>query len=110
MPELKCKATNCVYNLDNLCAKSVINVGDIEAVTSNETFCLSFVKRVKMTLEDLKTEFAAFIDPTPKTEINCLSINCLYNDNYVCKAKRVLVSREQAKVSHETNCETFKLY
>ena len=53
MPELKCNAFNCVYNVDALCAKIVINVGDLDAVTSDETACFSFVKRVKMTMEDL---------------------------------------------------------
>lgn len=110
MPELKCEAKNCVYNVDKLCAKIVINVGTTEAVGSDETSCFSFVKRVKMSLDDFKTEFASFIEPKIRTEINCLSVNCLYNKDFICNAKRVLVVGHKATESRETNCDTFKLY
>lgn len=102
MAELKCAATNCVYNEDKYCCKGDINVGGKSACTTDETCCESFREREKDSFTN------ATNNPCRTISIDCEASNCMYNKEYKCYAEHVDIKGSNACDCHETACATFK--
>ncbi|MBQ7972143.1 MAG: DUF1540 domain-containing protein [Lachnospiraceae bacterium] len=102
MAELSCKVTNCTYNKDKLCCKGDILVGGTHAKESGSTCCESFVQKKS----DSYTSATAH--PSNTISIDCEAVNCVYNADYKCKAKKVDILGNGALNSAGTSCGTFK--
>ncbi|MBQ8116894.1 MAG: DUF1540 domain-containing protein [Lachnospiraceae bacterium] len=103
MAELKCGAQNCTYNRSKLCCKGDIMVGGRHAGTSDDTCCESFAER-----RDGHENFTSSIEhPSRLISIDCEVSNCIYNNNYRCKADHVDIRGGHANRSADTNCATF---
>lgn len=93
---LECSATNCTYNENYLCKAGAIKVGGREAVTTDQTYCDSFI--------DAKNgEFTNNVgNECTKTEtIKCEAYKCRYNENEHCTAENVKINK------NDTSCQTF---
>ena len=87
MTVLKCYATTCVYNKEQLCSKGNIDVMGENAHLSEDTCCGSFRETI---------------------QIDCKAHHCSYNDDCKCTAAAIQVSGENAKDCQETKCGTFR--
>lgn len=104
MTYLKCSATTCIYNKDELCSKGDINVMGSEARQSDETCCGSFRERTTSSATNAMTE------GTGKKEIliDCKAHNCTYNEHCKCTAGSIGISGPGAKDTQDTKCSTFR--
>jgi hypothetical protein len=101
MTNLRCGVTNCVYNNDALCDKSVIKVSGDHADTPKETCCSSFHDSKGST----RNKSAGMA--TLETIIACSAKNCSYNEHEKCNARSIEVAGRGASDSEETLCSTF---
>lgn len=101
MTVLECSVVTCVHNEDAKCCKGTIKVDGLDATRSSLTCCDSFDKRGN----GVKNEYSR---PNPKVNIECMAVNCVYNDNKICKATVVGVVGHTAENSSQTECATFK--
>lgn len=101
MTVLECSVSTCVHNEDKKCCKNAIMVEGHDAVSKDATRCDSFDKRNEGVANEFRT-------PDPKVEIQCRAVNCVYNDNKICKATVVGVVGHTADSSEQTECATFK--
>ena len=103
MAELKCGATECTYNKEQLCSKGDIMVGGKHADKSDDTCCESFrVKRGEDSYTSSLSHAGKIIS------IDCEAQNCVYNSNYKCHAEHVDIKGCGADNCKETTCATFK--
>lgn len=42
------------------------------------------------------------------TTLKCSAVTCVYNDNQLCSKGDILVTGENARLSSETSCESFR--
>lgn len=103
MTYLKCSATTCIYNKNELCSKGDINVMGDNARQSDETCCGSFRERTSDSVTNSMTE------GTGKKEIliDCKAHNCTYNEHCKCTAGSIGIAGAGAKDSCDTKCDTF---
>lgn len=101
MVALECNVATCVHNEDNKCCKNVIKVEGQQAKNSANTCCESFDKRGDGVTNDCKT-------PESTVSIECDAVNCVYNDNKICKATVVGVVGHSADKKEQTECATFR--
>lgn len=102
MAELCCKVTNCTYNKDKYCCKGDILVSGTNARESGATCCASFAQKKSDNYN------SATNHPSQVISIDCEAINCEYNSDYKCKAKKVDILGNGALNSAGTSCGTFK--
>lgn len=75
MTILKCYATTCVYNKDQLCSRGEIDVMGENARLSDETSCGSFRERSSATLNSYEGKCGC-----ETIQIDCKAHNCIYNE------------------------------
>lgn len=102
MTMLKCKADTCIHNRECLCSRGDIMVGGKFASESKDTCCESFHEKKGEAFT------SSMCHPSPTIMIDCEAINCRYNTNYKCTAKKVDISGAGATGSRETACVTFE--
>ena len=102
MAELHCSVENCVYNDDCYCCKGDILVSGTHAKESGATCCASFAQKKHDNCS------SATCHPSQVVGIDCEAINCVYNTDYKCKAKKVDILGNGALNSAGTSCGTFK--
>jgi hypothetical protein len=103
MTILKCYATKCLYNEDNLCSKGQIDVAGENAHISEETSCSSFRDRSSSASNTCKSGCGC-----ETIQIDCKAHNCTYNDQCKCTAASINVDGSGAGTSQETSCGTFE--
>ena len=103
MTYLKCSATTCVYNKNELCSKGDINVMGSDAQHSDETCCGSFRERSASSITNSMTEG----NGKKEILIDCKAHNCTYNEHCKCTAGSVGIGGVGAKESCDTKCDTF---
>lgn len=104
MTVLKCYATTCVYNKEQLCSKGNIDVMGENAHLSEDTSCGSFQERNSSSPQN---NYASGCG-CETIQIDCKAHNCSYNDNCKCTAAAIQVNGENAKDCRETKCGTFQ--
>lgn len=103
MTILKCSATTCVYNKDQLCSKGEIDVMGETAHSADETSCGSFQERSQGAKNSVSNSCGC-----ETVNIDCKAHNCTYNDNCKCTAAAIDVTGRSASTSADTKCETFE--
>lgn len=93
---LRCNAKNCAYNQYSECRAGAIKVGGSQAVSTEDTFCSSF-------MDKSLAGFTNSLDNgyTAPENIKCEARNCKYNESKACKAQDVKINENDA------SCETF---
>ena len=74
MTILRCSATTCVYNKDELCSKGEIDVIGESAMAADETSCGSFRERSYDSTQNSFTEGCG----CEKINIDCAAQKCTY--------------------------------
>ena len=103
MADLKCGATDCMYNEDRLCSKGDICVGGKSAKCSDETCCESYSPRKDRDSYKNSTHHA-----THNISIDCEAAQCAYNKDLRCKADHVDIMGCADQKGCNTACKTFK--
>ncbi len=91
MQYLKCRAEDCMYNVDTQCSANTIRV----SITGQETFCDTYTREdafVAAEIVDLISADAEFGDDIGSPRIACNVIQCAYNQSFHCKAHGVHIS------------------
>ncbi len=101
MPELKCTVQTCVHNKNFYCDLAKIQVGGDKARNPEETCCDSFKKRDKDSYSNVTGE------ASPKSDIDCKAVECMYNCECKCHAGKISVEGSRANESGQTECATF---
>lgn len=104
MTILKCSATTCIYNKEELCSKGEINVVGENARYADETSCGSFCDRNDT---GVKSSCASGCG-CESINIDCKAHNCTYNENCKCTAAGIDIGGSGATDCRETKCTTFK--
>lgn len=101
MTDLTCKTKNCEHNLKNICHAAIIQVGENGS-------CRSKIKRSGGILEQTFAEIEAAndLDDTPRDNYVACEANCIYQENHLCKAGRIMLS--DTMVTMRTKCDTRK--
>lgn len=100
MPALKCTATKCVYNKEQLCSKGDIQVTGGNASSVDETACASFQERTGCC-----NSTGCGRD---EIKVSCSAVSCMYNENQDCHAGAIDINGSKACCSGETCCTTFR--
>lgn len=103
MPILECSVKTCTHNADNKCQLDSIKIEGRSANTTDGTLCSSF----KLRKEDSYAN-SCESSPSATSKIICEAVKCVYNEECVCHAKGIDVCGQNACVSGETECATFK--
>ncbi len=103
MTYLKCSATTCIYNKNELCSKGDINVLGSDASTSADTCCGSFRERTSDTASNSCAEGCG----KKEIQVACQACNCSYNNACKCTAGTIGIGGQGAKKSCDTTCDTF---
>lgn len=103
MTILKCHATTCVYNKEELCSRGEIDVMGENARMSDETSCGSFRERSSESVSNSLSERCG----CETIRIDCKAQNCTYNEDCKCTAAAINVDGANANTSTETKCGTF---
>ena len=114
---LSCSATECVHNINSLCAANTIHVGGMSARTSGGTQCDTFAEKgfrnavanmgnmnVVGEIKQLFTNSSVEMSP----QIKCDAVKCVYNASRICNANYVQIYGPAAATSEGTQCETFR--
>lgn len=102
MPALRCSATRCLYNKDQLCSKDGIQVGGENAKTVNETCCTSFQER-KGAMNAMESGCGK-----DNVQVGCMACECTFNQNKNCQAGSVNIGGADACQCEQTCCGTFQ--
>ncbi len=100
---LHCSVTNCASNRDAMCCRNGINVGGVNAKTSDCTCCEAFQQEIVGVTNQSMCQ-----NPNPDIRIHCDAMECVHNNAHKCTAKDVNICGNHAGDKHETKCTTFK--
>lgn len=104
MTILKCSATTCVYNKNELCSRGEIVVDGSQARQPDQTCCASFQERK----ESSTNSNAATGCGCEKIGIDCKAYECTYNSDCKCTAAAIDIGGSDACRCEETKCCTFE--
>ncbi|MEZ4357506.1 MAG: DUF1540 domain-containing protein [Eubacteriales bacterium] len=117
LPTLHCSATNCIHNYYERCTATHIRVSGGDTVNEYKTNCETYRKGKRTNPEDTHSD--TWLDPArlePHVEmadlntdraapqILCDAQNCNYNNNFICRARTVMIRLPRNK---RCNCMTF---
>ena len=102
MVSLKCNVATCLHNEDNYCCKQAIQVDGEDAKTVQETSCGSFDKRGEEAYRNV------YENPNQSLQVGCEAVNCIYNQQRVCRAPKIDITGSSANTSMQTACATFQ--
>lgn len=103
MSYLRCNASNCSYNQNDLCVREGIRVDGASADCKHDTCCNSFSQRSGSYTNSVGGGTTA----RPETDIDCDVRKCSYNKDCKCHASSVDISGSGACTCRETQCSTF---
>lgn len=104
MTILRCSATTCIYNKEQLCSRGEIDVIGDNAKYADETSCGSFRERGEGAAQNSASEGCG----CEKIQIDCKAQNCTYNEHCKCTAAAIDVDGPGACNCQETKCGTFE--
>jgi len=101
---LNCQSYDCGHNnKEGNCFAKTIAIGEIDAQTTTETTCESYVPGEGSQNYEFANEFMeADKLPSSVRNIKCEARNCHYNNNQDCTAEIVRIDNTNA------HCETFR--
>ena len=85
MTILKCSATKCLYNENELCSRGDIEITGNNAHRADETNCGSFRDRATAGMTNSKAHHCG----CEKINIDCKAQECTYNDQCKCTASAI---------------------
>ena len=88
MTILKCSATKCLYNENELCSRGDIEITGDNAHRADETNCGSFRDRATAGMTNSKAHHCG----CEKINIDCKAQECTYNDQRKCTASAIDVA------------------
>ena len=103
MTLLKCSATTCLYNENQLCSRGEIDVMGESAKNAEDTSCGSFRERTSGAMNSTRNSCGC-----ESIQIDCKAQNCTYNEHCKCTAASIDVAGSGAKACSETKCDTFE--
>ena len=103
MTILKCSATKCLYNENELCSRGDIEITGDNAHRADETNCGSFRDRATAGMTNSKAHHRG----CEKINIDCKAQECTYNDPRKCTASAIDVAGCSTDGCTETKCNTF---
>ncbi|MDO4340702.1 MAG: DUF1540 domain-containing protein [Eubacteriales bacterium] len=104
MTILKCSATTCMYNENELCSRGEIEVTGNQAHQADETSCGSFRER---SMGGSAQNSAQERCGCEKIQIDCKAQECTYNSSCKCTAAAIDIDGPNANSSSDTKCGTF---
>lgn len=104
MPALKCSATTCIYNKQELCSKGDIQVTGNTANTADQTSCGSFQERKGDSMSNSCVSGCG----CETIQVSCDACKCMYNDDRKCSASQIGIAGSNASNSQQTMCGTFR--
>lgn len=90
MSKLKCHVFECMHNTKTNCNLSDVKIAGSDAMYKDDTYCESFMFRSDY--EKKYKEELATLDKALFNDINCSSVNCLFNLNKKCDKQNVRIS------------------
>ena len=103
MTILKCSATKCLYNENELCSRGDIEITGDNAHRADETNCGSFCDRATAGMTNNEAHHCG----CEKINIDCKAQECTYNDQHKCTASAIDVAGCSTDGCNETKCNTF---
>ena len=103
MTILKCSATKCLYNENELGSRGDIEITGDNAHRADETNCGSFRDRATAGMTNSKAHHCG----CEKINIDCKAQECTYNDQRKCTASAIDVAGCSTDGCNETKCNTF---
>lgn len=103
MTILKCSATTCMFNENELCSRGEIEVMGDQARRSDETCCGSFRDRNSGSAQNSTQEHCG----CQKINIDCKAQECTYNEHCKCTAAAIDIDGRGACNCQDTKCGTF---
>ena len=100
MTILKCSATKCLYNENELCSRGDIEITGDNAHRADETNCGSFRDRATAGMTNSKAHHCG----CEKINIDCKAQECTYNDQRKCTASAIDVDGCSTDGCNETKC------
>lgn len=101
MTNLDCNVVNCVYNDNNSCKLSRIDVQGKDAQFSSETSCGSF------SCKDCGCAVNSACEAKKETDVCCNAVECRFNKDKHCSAKHIGIAGGHAGSVNETECASF---
>lgn len=97
---LRCDATRCIHNNGNYCYAGRISIEGRLADDIDDTYCSTFKEKDYQQF----TSSIGIDTPYPinTDQIKCDAINCIYNNNKLCKADKIKIN------SGNASCNMFK--
>lgn len=99
---VKCKATNCIHNKATECMAGVINISGMNAMSTPQTGCATFVEEGGYAYDHLSNLYDNEKSITQIKDIKCLAKNCKHNNSGECYADGIRIN------AADTSCETFE--
>ena len=103
MPKLSCDVSTCMHNAEHCCCKSTILVDGASADCAEKTCCSSFDERKGDSFRN------SYERPNMSMPVECEAYHCVYNERRKCVADHIGIAGSSAKVSHETECSSFRM-
>lgn len=103
MTILKCSATTCMFNENELCSRGEIEVMGDQARRSDETCCGSFRDHNSGSAQNSTQEHCG----CQKINIDCKAQECTYNEHCKCTAAAIDIDGHGACNCQDTKCGTF---
>ena len=92
----------CALPISGPCCKRGILVEGSGAKDSCDTCCGSFEENRGGMFKNL------FKTPEDRLQVDCDVMNCLYNDDHLCRAEQIVVRGDGARAVGQTECGTFR--
>lgn len=105
MQYLKCRAGDCMYNVDAQCSANTIRV----SISGQETFCDTYTREdafVAAEIIDLISADTEFGGDIGSPRIACNVTQCAYNQSFHCRAHGVHISSPHDGMI--CNCRTYR--
>ena len=99
---ISCNATRCIHNKSTECMAGVINIRGVEAVSTKQTTCTTFVDEGGYGYDHLSNLYDNDKSITKTKDIQCAAENCKYNTKRECHANKVTINAANA------SCQTFE--
>jgi len=113
--DLHCDASKCVYNIQQRCSASRIQVKGMEAGQADVIFCATFAPRKISNMLgmigniNLLGSLGELISKAPslKPEVVCSITSCLKNNGGACVTEDLIIGGIASIHAGETSCQSF---
>jgi len=109
MPGLNCNAEKCRHNYEHKCTRNTIQVGDCFVSGTRQVECKSYKDGKCVMDNEFANDIILNTCDLKKTNIDCDTMDCVYNHNRVCKVEHVEIREALTdKPCVKAECTTYK--